>query len=416
MRGIHRAALALTASSWHAVAAPLATRLGLRRAFHVVESAWIDTPTVTGWWRPVILLPVAALTSLTPGQVEAILAHELAHIHRHDYLVNLLQHVTETLLFYHPAVWWISGRMRVEREQCCDAVAVQVCGDAVGYAAALTQLEKGRIRVALAVAATSGSLVERVRYLLSRREPDQRPFAHAIMTATVVMLLIAIVGGGYRWPLTTIGAGGLAAQSAEIRRARDNAVVVTVNGESITDDDLERRRLFKRDAPDAPVSQVLVDTVDERLVMQRGKQLGFTFTDDQFRRVVQNIKAQNKIETDAQMQDALAKEQLTVADLRLNLEQQMIVSRVQRVEVFSRVVVTDEEARRYFEARPDDFPLQTFELARESINERVAAANRQRDWERYLRALRAAAVIAWRRADLQRSYEEGLSARSGPSR
>ena len=98
-------------------------------------------PTVIGWLKPVVLLPASALAGLTPRQLEAILAHELAHIRRHDYLVNLLQTLVETLLFYHPAVWWLSRRIRVERENCCDDLAVSLCGDPVAYAAALADLE-----------------------------------------------------------------------------------------------------------------------------------------------------------------------------------------------------------------------------------------------------------------------------------
>ena len=122
----------------------LAYRLGLPAAAHVVESALVDVPTVVGWLRPAILLPIAALASLTPAQVEAILAHELAHIRRHDYAVNVLQTIAETLLFYHPAVWWISKRIRVEREHCCDDIAVAICGDPLGYAQALAELETWR--------------------------------------------------------------------------------------------------------------------------------------------------------------------------------------------------------------------------------------------------------------------------------
>ena len=84
----------------------------------VVESALVDVPTVVGCLRPVILLPVAALANLQPSHIEAILAHELAHIRRHDYIVNLLQTVAETVLFYHPGVWWLSARIREERELC----------------------------------------------------------------------------------------------------------------------------------------------------------------------------------------------------------------------------------------------------------------------------------------------------------
>ena len=79
---------------------------------------------VVGWLRPVILLPASALTGLAPSQLEAVIAHELAHIRRHDYLVNLFQTTVETLLFYHPASWWISRQIRAEREHCCDDVAV----------------------------------------------------------------------------------------------------------------------------------------------------------------------------------------------------------------------------------------------------------------------------------------------------
>ena len=88
----------------------------------------VDVPSVIGTIRPVVLLPVAALTNLTPDQIEALLAHELAHIRRRDYAMNLAQTVAEALLFFHPAVWWMSARIREEREHCCDDVAVErVC-------------------------------------------------------------------------------------------------------------------------------------------------------------------------------------------------------------------------------------------------------------------------------------------------
>ena len=124
-------------------------------------------PTVIGWLKPVVLLPASALAGLAPNQIEAILAHELAHIRRHDYLVNLCRRVVETLLFYHPAVWWLSRRIRAERENCCDDLAVSLCGDPVAYAAALAELEGLRSTTGdLVLAATGGSLLQRVRRLL----------------------------------------------------------------------------------------------------------------------------------------------------------------------------------------------------------------------------------------------------------
>jgi TonB family protein len=146
----------------------LAQRMGLARPVRLLLSPVSDSPSVTGWWKPVVLLPFSAVAGLTPEQLEAVLAHELAHILRHDYLVNLLQMAAETLLFYHPAVWWISRRIRHERELCCDDLAVQACGGALSYARALTALEKMRAsRPALALGSTDGPLFFRVKRLVA---------------------------------------------------------------------------------------------------------------------------------------------------------------------------------------------------------------------------------------------------------
>src|SRR5262249_17738290 len=145
----------------------LAARLGLTRQVRVLIAGAADGPSVVGWLRPVVLLPSATLLGLTPEQLEAVLAHELAHVRRHDYLVNLAQSLVETVLFYHPAVWWVSSRIRHERELCCDDLAVRSCGDALCYARALTRLE--RLRIAspeLAMGAAGGPLLFRVRRLM----------------------------------------------------------------------------------------------------------------------------------------------------------------------------------------------------------------------------------------------------------
>jgi beta-lactamase regulating signal transducer with metallopeptidase domain len=146
---------------------PLAERLGVARPIRLIVSTLAESPAVIGWLRPVILIPAAALAGLPADQLEAILAHELAHVRRHDYLVNLLQMAAESLLFYHPAVWWISARIRHERELCCDDLAAPLCGGAIVYARALTSLEKMRPpETAFALAANSGPLLYRIRRLL----------------------------------------------------------------------------------------------------------------------------------------------------------------------------------------------------------------------------------------------------------
>ena len=195
VRRLHHLALATRSSRWQACCRRLAYRLGLPAAAHVVESALVEVPTVVGWLRPAIILPVAALASLTPSQVEAIIAHELAHIRRHDYAVNVVQTIAETLLFYHPGVWWVSNRIRVEREHCCDDIAVALCGDPLGYAQALAELETWRTAsTSMALAATGGSLLDRVRRIL--RAPMGDEPRSGSWAATIALTTIFIAGAG----------------------------------------------------------------------------------------------------------------------------------------------------------------------------------------------------------------------------
>jgi beta-lactamase regulating signal transducer with metallopeptidase domain/HEAT repeat protein len=149
--------------------AHLRDRLGVTRAIRILESTSIDVPLVIGAIRPVIVVPVSLLTTLTPMQLDMLLAHELAHIRRHDYVINLIQTVIETLLFYHPAASWISSVAREERENCCDDVAVQTCGGSpTEYTTALLALEESRgAGFGLAAAATGGSLLKRARRLIT---------------------------------------------------------------------------------------------------------------------------------------------------------------------------------------------------------------------------------------------------------
>jgi beta-lactamase regulating signal transducer with metallopeptidase domain len=178
---------------WQRVARRLSDALGLRRAVQLLESAAVEVPSVIGTLRPIILLPASTLTGLTPQQIEMVLAHELAHIRRHDFLVNLLQAVVETLMFYHPAVWWMSRRVRIERENCCDDMAVAVCGNPIQYARALTRLEELRSAPSLMVAANGGSLLDRIRRIAGVRAESNGVSARwAAAMITLVILAIGI--------------------------------------------------------------------------------------------------------------------------------------------------------------------------------------------------------------------------------
>lgn len=192
-RRLRRTGVCAATSACQLLLDRLSVRVRLSRPVTLLESCLSEVPVVIGYLRPVILMPVGLLAGLPAAQVESILLHELAHIRRHDYLVNLLQIFVESLVFYHPAVWWISGVIRAERENCCDDLVVATQGDAFAYAAALTALEQNRGAVQEAVlAATGGSLVKRVRRLLVQPE-GPRATLTPILSAAILSVSAAAV-------------------------------------------------------------------------------------------------------------------------------------------------------------------------------------------------------------------------------
>ena len=197
--GIQIAALRRTARPADAcllsMASRVARRMGMERAVRVLIAPDTEGPSLAGWIRPAILLPVATLLNLTPEQLEAVLAHEIAHLRRYDYLVNIVQAFTETLLFYHPAVWWVSGRIRHERELCCDDLAVATCGDALCYARALTVLEKLRTAAPrLALGASGSPLGYRIHRVLRVQAQEYLPSSLPGILALCLALAGVVLG------------------------------------------------------------------------------------------------------------------------------------------------------------------------------------------------------------------------------
>src|SRR5262249_30981661 len=129
---------------WQIVLDKLADRIRVFRPVRLLISGVVQVPTVVGAIRPVVLMPIGALAGLPTEHIEVLLLAELARIRRHDYLVNIVQSIAEALLFYHPAVWWVSRDIRRERELCCDDAAVSISGDVLTYARALAELESLR--------------------------------------------------------------------------------------------------------------------------------------------------------------------------------------------------------------------------------------------------------------------------------
>jgi GWxTD domain-containing protein len=174
---------------WESKLAALAKKMRVYRHVQLLESCLAEVPLVLGHLRPAILMPVGLLSGLAVDQIEAILLHELAHIRRHDYLINAIQRLVESLFFYHPAVWWMSRIARRERENCCDDAVVSVTGNAREYAVVLAALEQNRLSGREpAVAAAGGPLMKRIRRLL---HPTRSNGGWAPLVAAAIFLVTA---------------------------------------------------------------------------------------------------------------------------------------------------------------------------------------------------------------------------------
>lgn len=180
-------------------------------------------PFTVGWWRPVVLMPAALLTGLPAPLLEALLAHELAHVRRWDYLANLLQRVVEALLFFHPVVWWLSRRLRAERELVADALAAQQLPSARPLALALQALAEmpsepaSRPEPSLAIAAAGGDLLQRVRALMQRPAPARSPSSQ-LLSALLLLGLLALT-------LLLVPPGGVNAAVSAVQRVAEPAPV-----------------------------------------------------------------------------------------------------------------------------------------------------------------------------------------------
>ena len=198
-RGVQRLRANATPITDH----PIATRFGQLRAqlkisapVRLLSSATAAVPMVIGAFRPAVIIPARLLSGFDARQLEAIVAHELAHVRRHDFLVNLLQNVIEALFFYHPAVWWVSARMRQEREHRCDDIAAKLSGGNLAYGHALAALEQalGGTAPTAAVAASGGSLLKRIRRLADQSERQANAWpALLLCAATVAVVASALV-------------------------------------------------------------------------------------------------------------------------------------------------------------------------------------------------------------------------------
>ena len=232
------------AGPWQARVDDLARRLGVRRPVALRLTADGDGPATARWWRPVILLPAAVAMHMPADLLEALLAHELAHVRRHDYLVNLLQRLVETLLFYHPVVWWLSHRIRIERELVADDLAATALGDGRRLAVALAQLDRLAAAPrspfplpAFAQAAHGGHLMSRIQRLV---RPSRRAIGGAVLPP---LLGLAVAAGAFYAhahlapkPAPATASHGAAPVNASVTASPDTSYVAATRTVARADD------------------------------------------------------------------------------------------------------------------------------------------------------------------------------------
>ncbi|QRR02928.1 M56 family metallopeptidase [Dyadobacter sandarakinus] len=188
---------------WRTRFGVIAARMNIKQSVDFKESNRVTAPVVIGTFSPVVLVPFGFLTGFPPAQLEAILAHELAHIQRNDYLVNVLQSLVEVIFFFHPGIWWLSERIRAEREHCCDDIALRVCGDKMSLAYALLKVADWQTTTGMAMAFASRKplLLNRIHRLLGLSAKSQR-FAPSL-SATILTVAIATMVSAYAFAQQT---------------------------------------------------------------------------------------------------------------------------------------------------------------------------------------------------------------------
>ncbi len=194
----HRGVSALP-TRWRLRLPELEAKLNLRRHVSYLASSQATTPMVLGWLKPVVLFPKILLDQLSETEFYAIVAHELAHVKREDYLINVCQSILKAAFFFHPGVWWMSERTDEEREHSCDDLAVAATGDAMPYARTLLHLSTltsaaNTPMLAMAASGSNSGLATRIRRLFDRKDPEQGNGAGAVSAGVLALSLLVVLG------------------------------------------------------------------------------------------------------------------------------------------------------------------------------------------------------------------------------
>ncbi|PZR24032.1 MAG: hypothetical protein DI535_22815 [Citrobacter freundii] len=209
----------------------LTQSIGIKKKVSLAESALVKVPLVIGHLKPLILMPVGIVSKLSAAEVEAVLLHELAHIRRHDYLVNFIQRLMETLLFFNPALLWVSSLMRIEREHCCDDIAIGKTDNPLQFAEALISFKEYSMKpqhYALGLFGRKSLLLQRMTRIVYKRNKTLSPFEFIFFTANLVLFCLLLLGKGRHTDNIdkTNGSGGFYIESsstvafADLRRIK----------------------------------------------------------------------------------------------------------------------------------------------------------------------------------------------------
>ncbi|NQZ87172.1 MAG: energy transducer TonB [Colwellia sp.] len=226
-----------------------------------------DVPMAIGWIKPVVLIPITMLSGLTPAQLDMLILHELAHIRRHDYLVNFIQTLVEIFLFFHPGVRWVSKQMRNEREYCSDDIAVQHCGNPIAYAhtladtASICDSHRNHSIPAMAMAASGGDLKQRVIRLIDQNQHCSTTNNSGQWLASIAIILSIVLIGSQKY--IQIPTLDLSSDNALLYRGTDENFRKSNNlkkGNKIALPSLAQQLLHQEDVTSPIVTKLAVNT------------------------------------------------------------------------------------------------------------------------------------------------------------
>lgn len=225
----------------------LQEQLRINRTVNYIESQLVKIPLVLGYLKPVVVIPVELLSGMPLNQIEAIIAHELAHIRRNDYIFNVFQTIIETLFFFHPAIWYISSQIRKERENCCDDMALTVCEGSLVYAKALVSVQEFTLNRHYSAVAFSGRkkhLLNRIKRMIMKQKVKSN-ITDKIIAALII--LSSVLALSFTYKANTTNSISESVFKADINRPVESLIAELPISEAIKLKDIKELKVVEQD-------------------------------------------------------------------------------------------------------------------------------------------------------------------------